>query len=175
VPTTRDFRRALAIERTLRTNARYRAAQPRQRTSLVTSGTRNRAVLEKLSREIDRSSSLSARRRVPVRSRVALERLDPGRGSRSALLLAQVPEAPGVAAERVVAAPFGAHLRAQFLIPCRQDWEHGVTPSYWGPLGHGNIDTALEQMESEYLRLEWDRQVALGRDPRQVLGDNPPW
>jgi hypothetical protein len=48
-------------------------------------------------------------------------------------------------------------------------------PSYWGPLGRGNIDTALDQMESEYLKLEWDRQVALGRDPRRVLGDNPPW
>jgi hypothetical protein len=48
-------------------------------------------------------------------------------------------------------------------------------PTYWGPLGTGGIDRALDEMESDYLIEEWDRQVALGRDPRQVLGDYPPW
>jgi hypothetical protein len=47
-------------------------------------------------------------------------------------------------------------------------------PSFYGPLG-GSNDDAFDEMEEEYLRLEWDRQVALGRDPRQVLGDDPPW
>jgi hypothetical protein len=47
-------------------------------------------------------------------------------------------------------------------------------PSFYGP-GSGNNDDCWDEMEGEYLRLEWDRQVALGRDPRQVLGDNPPW
>jgi hypothetical protein len=34
---------------------------------------------------------------------------------------------------------------------------------------------AVDQMQGFYLGWEWDRQVALLRDPTRVLGDQPPW
>lgn len=46
---------------------------------------------------------------------------------------------------------------------------YGVFP------GPGGIERALDDMTDIYLPLEWDRQIELGRDPFQVLGDNPPW
>jgi hypothetical protein len=33
----------------------------------------------------------------------------------------------------------------------------------------------LARLEQEYLQLEWDRMVELKKNPRQVLGDSPPW
>jgi hypothetical protein len=48
-------------------------------------------------------------------------------------------------------------------------------PRSWGASGTATIDRAIEEMESTWLKKEWDRQVALGRDPKKVLGDSPPW
>jgi len=53
-----------------------------------------------------------------------------------------------------------------------------VVPStFWGPGGgSGNItDRAYDEMEGTYLRLERMRLEALGLNPTQLLGDNPPW
>lgn len=35
--------------------------------------------------------------------------------------------------------------------------------------------SALSSQKNTFLPREWNRQVALGRDPNQVLGDAPPW
>ena len=43
------------------------------------------------------------------------------------------------------------------------------------PTANGGINYALETIRNTLLRLEWDRQILLGRDPYRVLGDDPPW
>jgi hypothetical protein len=50
-------------------------------------------------------------------------------------------------------------------------------PSKYSPLAQSpkDIDDALDEMQNIYLVEEWLRQRDLGRDPNQVLGDNPPW
>jgi hypothetical protein len=52
-----------------------------------------------------------------------------------------------------------------------------MDPSWYSPLGPDKANAAYgyDELEYEYLPLEWDRQIELGRDPRDVLGDNPPW
>lgn len=35
--------------------------------------------------------------------------------------------------------------------------------------------TETDQAIQNYLRYEWNRQISLGRDPMEVLGDHPPW
>ncbi len=41
--------------------------------------------------------------------------------------------------------------------------------------GANQVSTALSDQKYTFLQYEWDRQVALGRDPNKVLGANPPW
>jgi hypothetical protein len=43
--------------------------------------------------------------------------------------------------------------------------------SAWPPLE----GTWIDEQQSNWLRREWFRQIALGRDPYQVLGNDPPW
>lgn len=52
-----------------------------------------------------------------------------------------------------------------------------VPPSEYSLLsgGPGGIEEALDEQETTYLSLEWERQVELDRNPNQVLFDNPPW
>ena len=41
--------------------------------------------------------------------------------------------------------------------------------------GADPYSTAVSHLQTWYLNDEWTRQVQLGRDPTQVLGDSPPW
>jgi hypothetical protein len=33
----------------------------------------------------------------------------------------------------------------------------------------------IEELQQDYLEMEWDRVVSMERDPKKVLGDEPPW
>jgi hypothetical protein len=63
---------------------------------------------------------------------------------------------------------FGGNLNNAVVFPST-NWntEAGSLPNI--------TNKAYDEMEGEYLTLEWERLEALGLNPTQLLGNYPPW
>lgn len=52
---------------------------------------------------------------------------------------------------------------------------HSYTPYSPCEDADSSVDDMADQHQLRYLKYEWSRQESLGRDPHEVLGDEPPW